>query len=152
MTTGRAFFDEIENPRDRIIAHMRRDPFEDAERLRAYPAAIAKLLRAATAREPRRPPVADRVRQGVRGGAVALLCQAHLDEADELCGEAHTKPGETGAGPPAFGASRRAVQKAQPNEAPRGGSGQKRAERRSRRTHVAGGRTTKSTRFAGLTQ
>ena len=34
VTTGRAFFDEIENPRDRIIAHMRRDPFEDAERLR----------------------------------------------------------------------------------------------------------------------
>ena len=40
VTTGRAFFDEIENPRDRIIAHMRRDPFEDAERLRAYPAAV----------------------------------------------------------------------------------------------------------------
>jgi len=31
---------------------MRRDPFEDAERLRAYPAAVAKLLRAATARAP----------------------------------------------------------------------------------------------------
>jgi serine/threonine-protein kinase len=30
---------------------MRRDPFDDAERLRGYPAAIAKLLRAATARE-----------------------------------------------------------------------------------------------------
>lgn len=53
VTTGRAFFDEIENPRDRIIAHMRQDPLEDAERLRAYPAAVAKLLRAATAREPR---------------------------------------------------------------------------------------------------
>ena len=52
VTTGHAFFDDIENPRDRIIAHMRRDPFEDAERLRTYPAAIAKLLRAATAREP----------------------------------------------------------------------------------------------------
>lgn len=51
VTTGRAFFDEIENPRDRVIAHMRRDPFEDPERLRAFPAAIAKLLRAATARE-----------------------------------------------------------------------------------------------------
>lgn len=50
-TTGRAFFDDIENPRDRIIAHMRRDPFEDAERLKGYPAAIAKLLRAATAKE-----------------------------------------------------------------------------------------------------
>ncbi|MBX3187822.1 MAG: serine/threonine protein kinase [Labilithrix sp.] len=52
VTTGRAFFDEVENARDRIIAHMRRDPFEDAERLRAYPAAIAKLLRAATTRSP----------------------------------------------------------------------------------------------------
>jgi serine/threonine-protein kinase len=53
VTTGRAFFDEIENPRDRIIAHMRRDPFEDAERLRAYPTLVAKLLRAATAKEPK---------------------------------------------------------------------------------------------------
>jgi eukaryotic-like serine/threonine-protein kinase len=52
VTTGRAFFDEIDNARDRIIAHMRRDPFEDAERLRAYPASIAKLLRAATLKEP----------------------------------------------------------------------------------------------------
>ena len=52
VTTGRAFFDDIDNPRDRIIAHMKRDPFEDPERLRAYPAAIASLLRAATAREP----------------------------------------------------------------------------------------------------
>jgi serine/threonine-protein kinase len=53
VTTGRAFFDDIENTRDRIIAHMRRDPFEDAERLRNYPGAVAKLLRAATAREPK---------------------------------------------------------------------------------------------------
>src|SRR5882757_6816857 len=52
VTTGRAFFDEIENQRDRIIAHMRRDPFEDVERLRTYPAAVAKLLRAATALSP----------------------------------------------------------------------------------------------------
>jgi serine/threonine-protein kinase len=52
VTTGRTFFDEIENPRDRIIAHMRRDPLEDAERLKPYPAAIAKLLRAATAKNP----------------------------------------------------------------------------------------------------
>ena len=52
VTTGRAFFDEIANPRERIIAHMRADPFEDAERLRTFPAAIAKLLRAATARDP----------------------------------------------------------------------------------------------------
>ena len=52
VTTGRAFFDEIDNARDRIIAHMRRDPFEDAERLRVFPGAIAKLLRAATLKEP----------------------------------------------------------------------------------------------------
>jgi eukaryotic-like serine/threonine-protein kinase len=52
VTTGRAFFDEIDNARDRIIAHMRRDPFEDAERLRVFPAAVAKLLRAATLIEP----------------------------------------------------------------------------------------------------
>jgi serine/threonine-protein kinase len=52
VTTGRTFFDEVESMRDRIVSHMRRDPFEDAERLRGYPAAIAKLMRAATAREP----------------------------------------------------------------------------------------------------
>ncbi len=52
VTTGRSFFDEIENTRDRIIAHMTRDPFEDAERLKVFPAAMAKLLRAATATKP----------------------------------------------------------------------------------------------------
>jgi serine/threonine-protein kinase len=52
VTTGKAFFDDIENARDRIIAHMRRDPFEDAERLKPFPAAMAKLLRAATAMHP----------------------------------------------------------------------------------------------------
>jgi serine/threonine-protein kinase len=52
VTTGRTFFDEIDNPRDRIVAHMKREPFEDAERLRTYPAAIANLLRAATSRDP----------------------------------------------------------------------------------------------------
>ena len=51
-TTGRAFFDDIDNQRDRIIAHMRRDPFEHAERLQTYPPAIAKLLREATALNP----------------------------------------------------------------------------------------------------
>ncbi len=49
VTTGRAFFDDIGNARDRVIAHMTREPFEDLDRLRGYPAAIAKLLRAATA-------------------------------------------------------------------------------------------------------
>jgi serine/threonine-protein kinase len=53
VTTGRAFFDEIESPRDRIMAHMRRDPFEDVSLLKPFPAAVAKLLRAATARDPK---------------------------------------------------------------------------------------------------
>jgi serine/threonine-protein kinase len=52
VTTGRAFFDDVESQRDRILSHMRRDPFEDAERLRGYPSPIAKLLRAATALSP----------------------------------------------------------------------------------------------------
>jgi len=52
VTTGRAFFDEIENPRDRIMAHMRNDPFEDPERLRGFPEGIAKLFRAAAAIDP----------------------------------------------------------------------------------------------------
>lgn len=52
VTTGRTFFDDISNPRDRIIAHMQRDPFEDPERLRIFPAAVAKLLRDATTKNP----------------------------------------------------------------------------------------------------
>jgi serine/threonine-protein kinase len=56
VTTGRAFFDEIENPRDRIVAHMRRDPFEEVARLRAYPAGVARILRAATMKEPNERP------------------------------------------------------------------------------------------------
>jgi serine/threonine-protein kinase len=52
VITGRAFFDEIENPRDRIMAHMRKDPFEDPERLRGFPASVAKVFRVATAKEP----------------------------------------------------------------------------------------------------
>jgi serine/threonine-protein kinase len=50
-TTGRSFFDDL-GPRDRIIAHMRLDPFDDPALLRGFPAAVAKLLRAATARSP----------------------------------------------------------------------------------------------------
>jgi len=57
VTSGRAFFDDIENNRDRIMAHMRKDPFEDSERLRPYPAEVAKLLRAATATDPRDRPM-----------------------------------------------------------------------------------------------
>jgi serine/threonine-protein kinase len=52
VTTHRALFDDIDNQRDRIIAHMRRDPFEDASRLAPFPAGISKLLRAATAHNP----------------------------------------------------------------------------------------------------
>jgi eukaryotic-like serine/threonine-protein kinase len=52
VTTGRAFFDDVESARDRILSHMRRDPFEDLTLLRGYPAPIAKLLRAATALSP----------------------------------------------------------------------------------------------------
>jgi serine/threonine-protein kinase len=52
VTTHRALFDDIENQRDRIIAHMRRDPFEDASRLAPFPAGISKLLRASTAQNP----------------------------------------------------------------------------------------------------
>jgi eukaryotic-like serine/threonine-protein kinase len=51
VTTGRSFFDELTG-RDRILAHMRLDPFDDAERLRTFPAAVAKLLRASTERNP----------------------------------------------------------------------------------------------------
>jgi serine/threonine-protein kinase len=57
VTTGRAFFDEIDNARDRIIAHMRLDPFPDGERLRVFPAAVARLLRAATVKDPRDRPM-----------------------------------------------------------------------------------------------
>jgi serine/threonine-protein kinase len=52
VTTGRTFFDELTTVRDRVIAHIRRDPFDDAERLRGFPAAVTRLLRAATARDP----------------------------------------------------------------------------------------------------
>ena len=36
-----------------MIAHMKRDPFDEAERLTSYPSAVAKLLRAATALDPK---------------------------------------------------------------------------------------------------
>jgi serine/threonine-protein kinase len=57
VTTGRAFFDDVENQRERIVAHMRRAPLEEAERLRDFPAAIAKLLKDATANDPRDRPM-----------------------------------------------------------------------------------------------
>ncbi len=50
VTTGRTFFDDLTALRDRIFAHMQKDPMEDAERFRCYPAALVKLLREATAR------------------------------------------------------------------------------------------------------
>ncbi|MCB9593383.1 MAG: serine/threonine protein kinase [Sandaracinaceae bacterium] len=49
VTTGRQFFDHLEDPRQRIIAHMNEDPMADLEPFRAYPAALVKLMRAATA-------------------------------------------------------------------------------------------------------
>jgi len=49
VTTGRTFFDEIESPRERIMAHMRQDPLENIEPIRDYPAPLVKLMRAATA-------------------------------------------------------------------------------------------------------
>jgi serine/threonine-protein kinase len=49
VVTRRAFFDELKTPRDRVLAHMRTDPFEDPARLAGFPAAVAKVLRAATA-------------------------------------------------------------------------------------------------------
>ncbi len=58
VTTGRSFFDELTSPRDRLIAHLQRDPLEDAERLRGFPAPVAKLLRAAVTKEPKDRPTA----------------------------------------------------------------------------------------------
>jgi hypothetical protein len=49
VTTGRQFFDDIDNPRQRILAHMREDPMADPTRFEGYPTALVKLLRAATA-------------------------------------------------------------------------------------------------------
>ena len=53
VTTGRAFFDDIENPRDRIFAHLQRLPLEDPSLLDGYPADLVKLMRAATALDPK---------------------------------------------------------------------------------------------------
>jgi len=53
VTTGRQFFDHIEDPRQRIIAHMQQDPMEDLEPFRVYPAGLIKLMRAATAQDPK---------------------------------------------------------------------------------------------------
>jgi hypothetical protein len=49
VTTGRAFFDDLTTQRDKVMAHMKRDPFDDASRLKPFPAAVAKVLRAGTA-------------------------------------------------------------------------------------------------------
>jgi serine/threonine-protein kinase len=53
VTTGRTFFDDITSPRDRIFAHMQREPLEDPSLVQSYPAALVKLLRAATAISPK---------------------------------------------------------------------------------------------------
>lgn len=51
--TGRAFFDELNTTQERVIAHMKRDPLEDPERVKDLPAGLEKLLRAATAHDPK---------------------------------------------------------------------------------------------------
>jgi serine/threonine-protein kinase len=53
VTTGRSFFDEIANPRDRIFAHMKNQPLEDIRLLQGYPTELVKLMRAATAVDPK---------------------------------------------------------------------------------------------------
>lgn len=53
VTTGRTFFDDIKNPRDRVFAHMQKDPLENPELLKDYPPALAKLMRAAVALDPK---------------------------------------------------------------------------------------------------
>jgi serine/threonine-protein kinase len=55
-TTGRSFFDDITSPRDRIFAHMQREPLEDANLLKGYPAELVKLMRSATALDPKERP------------------------------------------------------------------------------------------------
>lgn len=53
VTTGRTFFDDVSSPRDRIFAHMQKLPLEDSSRVEGYPANLVKLLRAATALDPK---------------------------------------------------------------------------------------------------
>jgi serine/threonine-protein kinase len=48
VTTGHKFFEEIEDPRQRIVAHMQKDPLESSEHLKGYPPGLVKLMRAAT--------------------------------------------------------------------------------------------------------
>lgn len=52
VLTGRTFFDEVTGMRERILSHMQRDPLEDESRLQGFPSALAKLLKAAVARDP----------------------------------------------------------------------------------------------------
>jgi serine/threonine-protein kinase len=56
--TGRSFFDDVGSPRERIFAHMNREPLEDPERVQGFSAALTRLLRAATQRDPRHRPTA----------------------------------------------------------------------------------------------
>lgn len=53
VTTGRSFFDDVPNSRDRIFAHMKRHPLEDARLLKGYPAELVRVMRAATALDPK---------------------------------------------------------------------------------------------------
>lgn len=49
VMTGRTFFDEIADKRERIVAHMRRDAMEDSARFKDFPPNLVRLLRSATA-------------------------------------------------------------------------------------------------------
>ncbi len=48
VTTGHKFFEEIEDPRQRIVAHMQQHPLENIDHIADWPAALIKLMRAAT--------------------------------------------------------------------------------------------------------
>jgi serine/threonine-protein kinase len=48
VVTGHKFFEEIEDSRQRIVAHMQRPPLENIEHIADWPAALVKLMRAAT--------------------------------------------------------------------------------------------------------
>lgn len=51
VTTGRTFFDDISDRRERILAHMQRDPFEGLLQPSEFPAGLWALMRAGTARD-----------------------------------------------------------------------------------------------------
>jgi serine/threonine-protein kinase len=48
VTTGHKFFEEIDDPRQRIVAHMQQHPLENIDHIAEWPAALVKLMRDAT--------------------------------------------------------------------------------------------------------